>query len=115
MESRRSILPLTTLIVLFLLALNTGCLTSSPSDINLTAGELADQYLKNADAIRDYRSEYVVSGGTAENPFTERIRFDAKSPSFAHMEVLESGSIAPGSFAPTNGTSPAWYNAETRP
>jgi predicted secreted protein len=112
MESRSSIL-LATLVVLFLLALNTGCLISSPSDINLTAGELADQYLRNADAIRDYRSEYIVSGGTAENPYTERIRFDAKSPSFAHMEVLESGSIAPGSFATTNGTSTAWYNAET--
>ena len=76
--------------------------------------ELADQYLLHADAIRDYRSEYSVSSGTVENPFTERIRYDYKAPSFARMEQTQSDSHVPGSFATTNGTWTAWYDAETR-
>ena len=71
-------------------------LTSAPQEENLTAAGLADQYLVHADGIRDYWSEYSVSSGTAENPFSERIRYDYKAPSFARMEQTRSSSRVPG-------------------
>jgi outer membrane lipoprotein-sorting protein/predicted secreted protein len=109
--SLRMILPL---LAVFILTLSLGCLTSSPSDANLTAGELADQYLDHAHAIRDYRSEYIeTSGATSENRYVSRIQFDYKAPSFARMEVLESDSRSPGTFSTTNGTSTAWYDDDT--
>jgi predicted secreted protein/outer membrane lipoprotein-sorting protein len=113
MGNQWEILPIAALVVLFLLVLSPGCLTSR-SDVNLTEGELADRYLMHADAIRNYRSEYIVSGGTAENPYVARIRFDSEKPSFARMELVESTSGSPGSFATTTGTSTTWYDAETR-
>jgi len=65
-------------------------------------------------AIRDYRSEYSVLSGTAVNPFSEKIRYDYKAPSFARMVQTQSSSRVPGSFATTNGSGTAWYDAETR-
>jgi predicted secreted protein/outer membrane lipoprotein-sorting protein len=107
-------LAVTTITVLFLLAVSSGCLTAIPSDANLTASALADQYLKQADTIRNYRSEYIDSSGLAMgNPNEDRIRFDYKSPSFARMEVVQSDLSAPSSFATTNGTSTTWFNAGT--
>jgi predicted secreted protein len=115
MENRWIRIPVPALALLFLLVLVPGCLTNSPPGVNLTAGELADHYLLHAGTIREYRSEYIESSGmTAENRFEARIRFDYKSPSFARMEVMGSGLRAPGSFATTNGTSMAYYDAETR-
>ena len=109
------ILAVPALAMLFLLVICPGCVTSSRSDVNLTAGELADQYLDHAGAIKDYRSEYVVSSGMAtENPVVSRIRFDYKSPSFYRMEVVDSGSRVLGTFATANGTSTAWYDAATK-
>jgi len=102
------------LFVLFIIALCPGCLIQAPQEENLTAAGLADQYLLHADAIRDYRSEYSLSSGTVENPFSERIRYDYKTPSFARMEQPQSSSRVPGSFASTDGTRTAWYDAETR-
>jgi len=114
MGKHRITLVASVLFVLFAIVLYPGCLTSAPQEKNLTADELADQFLLHADAIRDYRSEYSVSSGTAENPFSEQIRYDYKAPSFARMERTRSSSRVPGSFATTNGTGTAWYNAETR-
>jgi predicted secreted protein/outer membrane lipoprotein-sorting protein len=100
--------------VVLLLAMNSGCVTDTPSDANLTPAELAVRYLDRADAIRDYRSEYeVLSGSAAENRSPSRIRFDYKAPSFARMERVDPGSPGPGTFATTNGSSTAWYNADT--
>lgn len=110
----RTIFLVTALSICFLLTVSPGCLTSVPSDVNLTAAELADQYLANAGTIRDYRSEYTTMSGNAENRYVTRIRYDYKSPSFTRMMMLQSNSRAPGSFATTNGTSQAWYNADSR-
>ncbi len=114
MEVHRLILTTTVLSVLFLIALCPGCITGAPQEQNLTAAGLADQYLLHADAIKDYRSEYSVSSGTVENPFKGRIRYDYKAPSFARMEVTQSGSRAAGTFASNNGTSTGWYDADSR-
>ncbi|MFA5348598.1 MAG: hypothetical protein WC294_10700, partial [Methanoregula sp.] len=114
MGEHRIILSASFLFVLVVIALCPGCLSSTPQEENLTAAGLADQYLVHADGIRDYRSEYSVSSGTVENPFSERIRYDYKAPSFARMEQTRSSSRVPGSFATTNGTWTAWYDAETR-
>ena len=114
MGKHQIILAASVLFVLFAIVLYPGCLTSAPQEKNLTSDELANQYLLHADAIRDYRSEYSVSSGTAENPFSEQIRYDYKAPSFARMEQTRSSSRVPGSFATTNGTGTAWYDAETR-
>jgi predicted secreted protein len=114
MEKYRGIITAIVLSVLFVIALCPGCLTGAPQEENLTAAGLADQYLLHADAIRDYRSEYCVSSGTVENLVTARLRYDSKAPSFARMEQLQSNSRAPGSFGTTNGTSTAWYDAESR-
>jgi len=114
MGEDRIILSAAVLFVLFVIAICPGCLTRAPLEENLTAAGLADQYLLHADTIRNYRSEYRVSSGTAENPFSERIRYDYKAPSFARMEQTRSSSRIPGSFATTDGTRTAWYDAETR-
>ena len=114
MREHRIILSASVLFVLAVIALCSGCLTSISQEENLTAAGFADQYIVHADAIRDYRSEYSVSSGTVENPFSERIRYDFKSPSFARMEQIRSSSRVPGSFATTNGTGTAWYDAETQ-
>jgi predicted secreted protein len=114
MGEDRIILSAAVLFVLFVIAICPGCLNAAPQEENLTAARLADQYLLPADAIRDYRSEYRVSSGTVENPFAERIRYDYKAPPFARMEQTYSGSRVPGSFATTDGTRTAWYDAETR-
>lgn len=111
----KRVLPaLSLLCLLILLAAGAGCTTEAPPAANLSVSELADQYLAKAGTIRDYRSEYVVtSGRTGDDPGYARIMYDYKSPSFARMEVLESGSRLPGTFATTNGTSTAWYNADS--
>ncbi len=114
MSEHRKILSASVVFILIVVTLCPGCLTIIPQEENLTATGLADQYLVHADGIRDYRSEYSVSSGTAENPFSERIRYDYKAPSFARMEQTRSSSRVPGSFATTNGTWTAWYDAETR-
>jgi predicted secreted protein/outer membrane lipoprotein-sorting protein len=114
MGKYRIVLSASILFVLFVIVFCPGCINAVPQEENLTAAGLADQYLLHADAIRNYRSEYSVSSGTAENPFSERIRYDYKAPSFARMEQTRSSSRVPGSFATTNGTGTAWYNAETR-
>jgi predicted secreted protein len=114
MGRHRIILSASVLFILVVIALYPGCLNAAPQEENLTAAGLADQYLLHADAIRDYRSEYSVSSGTVDNPFSERIRYDYKKPFFARMEQTYSSSRVPGSFATTNGTGIAWYDAETR-
>ena len=114
MGEHRIIFSASILFVLVVIALCPGCLTQDPQEENLTAAGLADQYLLHADAIRDYQSEYSISSGTAMNPFSERIRYDFKAASFARMEQTQSSSSVPGSFATTNGTTTAWYDAETR-
>lgn len=114
MEEHRKRLSAVVLLVLWVIALCPGCLTGPPQEENLTVAGLADQYLLHADAIRDYRSDYSVSSGTVKNPFTERILYDYKAPSFVRMEQTNSSSRIPGSFATTNGTSTSWYDAETR-
>jgi predicted secreted protein/outer membrane lipoprotein-sorting protein len=114
MGKDRIILSAAVLFVLFVIAICPGCLNAAPQEENLTAAGLADQYILHADAIRDYRSEYSVSSGKVENPFSERIRYDYKAPSFARMEQTYSSSRVPGSFATTDGTRTAWYDAETR-
>jgi len=98
--------------LLFLIAYS-GCIMNFPSDRNLTEDELTNQYLRHANAIKDYRSEYVETGGTAENPSMTRFRYDYKKPSFARMEVIESNFMTPGTFATTNGTSTTFYDADT--
>jgi outer membrane lipoprotein-sorting protein/predicted secreted protein len=114
-NSPESIFPLTVLLICILSIICPGCLTSSPPDTNLTAGELADQYLTRVDAIRDYRSEYTVTSGmVTDNPIVSRIHFDYKSPSFARMEFLASDVSVPGTFAMTNGTTNVWYDADTQ-
>jgi predicted secreted protein/outer membrane lipoprotein-sorting protein len=106
------ILAVPVLAMLFFLVICSGCIAGSRSDVNLSAGELADLYLDNAGAIRDYRAEYIVTSGMAtENPVATRIRFDYKSPSFNRMEVVESGSRVPGTFATANGTTTSWYDS----
>jgi outer membrane lipoprotein-sorting protein/predicted secreted protein len=116
MEDHRGLLHLfTVLSVLLILAMSPGCLTTIDSGENLTAGDLADQYLMHADTIRDYRSEYTVTSGVASsNPIVSRIRFDYKAPSFSRMEVVNPGSDTQGTFATSNGSTTARYNAETR-
>lgn len=100
--------------LLFLLAAGAGCTMDIPAAANLSESGLADQYLENVDAITDYRSEYIVASGIdGENPVTKRIRYDYKSPDMARMELLESDSRTPGTFATANGTVNAWYNADT--
>jgi outer membrane lipoprotein-sorting protein/predicted secreted protein len=114
-DHRGIIVPAASLAVLLLLAIAPGCLTSGNSEENLTATELADQYLMHADTVRDYRSEYTVTSGLASmNPTVSRIRFDYKAPSFSRMEVVNPGSDTPGTFATSNGSTTAWYNEETR-
>ncbi len=107
------IFPVSALAILFLLTISPGCLTNPPSEKNLTGDELANQYLQHANAIKDYRSEYVERGGTAENTFITRFRFDYKTPSFARMEVIESHFMTPGTFVTTNGTLTTYYDADT--
>jgi len=100
--------------LLLLLAAGAGCTRGTPTAANLSESELADRYLENAESIMDYRSEYIVTSGMAgENPVIKRILYDYKSPDKARMEILESGSRIPGTFATTNGTMTAWYNADT--
>ncbi len=99
--------------LLFLIAYS-GCIMNLPSDGNLTEDELADNYLLQANAIVDYRSEYIETGETAENPSITRFRYDYKTPSFARMEVMESNIMTPGTFATTNGTSTTYYDADMR-
>ncbi len=112
---REIIVPAASLAVLLFLAIAPGCLTAVDSGGNLTAGDLADQYLMHADIIRDYRSEYTVTSGLASgNPTNTSILFDYRSPSFSRMEVVNPGSDTPGTFATSNGSTTAWYNAETR-
>jgi predicted secreted protein/outer membrane lipoprotein-sorting protein len=111
----RILLLLACLTICLLLAISPGCLTSVPTDTNLTVSELADQYLAHAGTIRDYRSEYTrVMGMNAGYHHVERIRYDTKAPSFIRMAMIQSNSSAQGSFATANGTSVAWYNAESR-
>ena len=116
MEDHRGLLHLfAVLSVLLFLAMSPGCLTTVDSGENLTAGELADQYLMHAGTIRDYRSEYTVTSGLASmNPMVSRIRFDYKAPSFSRMEAVNPESDTPGTFATSNGSTTARYNAETR-
>jgi Outer membrane lipoprotein-sorting protein len=114
-NTRWCIFPITAAVFLLLLAAGPGCLTGSPSDANLTAGDLADLYLVHADAIRDYRSEYMVTSGMGtDNPIASRILFDYKSPSSARMEIAESDLRVSGTFATTNGTTKVWYDADTQ-
>ncbi len=95
--------------VFFLLAISSGCVMNTPSEANLTADELADQYLFHAATITDYQSESI-----GQDPYNRgRFKFDYKKPSFARSEVLEAW-VAPGSFGMTNGTLTVWYDADTR-
>lgn len=109
------LLSLFAIIVLLSLASCPGCLSSCTADRDLTETELADLFMSQADAIRDYRSEYsVFSGMTGEARTVTRIRYDCKSPFYARMQIIESGSRTPGTFATTNGSTTAWYDADSR-
>jgi outer membrane lipoprotein-sorting protein len=110
----RTIFLVTALSICFLLIVSPGCLTGAPADANLTAAELADQFLANAGTIRDYRSEYTSISGNAENRYLTRIRYDYKLPSFARLEVVGSDSRGLGTLLTANGTMTAEYDADTR-
>ena len=113
-DRRRVCIPALSMAMLLLLATAPGCLAPGDSGGDLTAGELADQYLAHADGIRDYQSNYTVQSPlSGEHPKTTRIRFDYKAPSYARMEIVSSDPGTPGTFAATNRSSTGWYNADT--
>ncbi len=112
---RRAKFPVIALFLLFTLSVFPGCLSENPDYSNLTEDELADLYLSHADAIRDYRSEFIAYSGMATGtPNVERIRFEHKSPSFARVEMEPSSAGDRGSSATTNGISTSWYDSGTR-
>jgi len=82
-----------------------GCV-SGPA--NLTAAEVAGNYVHHQETIRDLSETVVI--GRENYTDTDQFRFQKKFPYQYSMEYLNSGSEPNGTLIQTNGSVIWWYN-----
>ncbi|MFA6361925.1 DUF4367 domain-containing protein [Methanoregula sp.] len=88
-----------------------GCTSAPPVD-NLTAPEIAGQYVKAQENIQDFSATVEVAGATGQ--VVDRVQIQKKAPHDSRIEFLTPGSEANGTLVITNGTVIWWYSAFTK-
>jgi len=89
------------------LVLGAGC-TSAPPMENLTASEIAGQYVQAQENIQDFSATVEVTGATGQ--VVDRVQIQKKTPHKFRIEFLTPGSEANGTLVITNGTVLWWYS-----
>jgi|GEM_PF-2672977 len=84
-----------------------GCTSAPPVD-NLTAPEIAGQYVKAQENIQDFSATVEVAGATGQ--VVDRVQIQKKAPHDSRIEFLAPGSEANGTLVITNGTVIWWYS-----
>ena len=84
-----------------------GCMSAPPAD-NLTAPEIAGQYVQAQENIQDFSATAEITGATGQ--VMDRVQIQKKAPYDSRIEFLTPGSEANGTLVVTNGTVIWWYS-----